>query len=131
MMTAERLEKKASEIRFLERRSALRQRAQATVRCRLRCSCPWPWSSARVVDISSGGVGLLAADEFELGDILEVELVTPGRLHRVLLDAEVLWKVTLRGGSSRLGCCWLQELAGGELAAILSPSCSKPMSDAN
>jgi hypothetical protein len=120
-MTAERIDKVTNEFRLLERRGFSRHVAGTAVRCRSSYTDGVPWSEAQLVDISLSGIGLLVPREFNVGEIMEVELVGPQGLHHLLLDAQLVWKMALHDGSYRLGCCWTRLLSNAELASVTSP----------
>jgi hypothetical protein len=84
--------------------------------------------SARVRDISQGGVSLLVNRAFETGDLLNVELPGPrGHTHTVL--ACVVHVRALPGGEWALGCNFARELDDADLEAFGAKRLKPPGND--
>jgi len=96
--------------------------------CELRGDCQpitqleagnrWP---AQVLDISSGGVGLLLSRRFEPGALLALELGT-NETETACLPLARVCRVRREGGYWLLGCAWADELPSEDLKALISTS---------
>jgi hypothetical protein len=99
-----------------DRRNRARCRSEAvtTIRARDGAVC-WP---ARVLDVSHGGVALVAPDVLEPGEVLGIEVPGDRGADPTVVLASVA-HVRPRGeGEWVLGCCFSEELADTDLVAL-------------
>jgi hypothetical protein len=84
---------------------------------------------ARVQDVSRGGIGLIARQRFEPGDMLRVDLADgPERAPETVL-ACVVHVTELHDGEWLVGCTWSGELTAEELRAFGIPGVKSDASD--
>jgi hypothetical protein len=99
---------------------AAERRAAVRYRCQLRSPCrPVPegevLGTARVVDVSAAGVGLLLDRPVEPETLLEVELQGAGP--SLLVEVRHCW--ARPGGGWLVGCAFARKLSPGELRVLL------------
>jgi hypothetical protein len=75
--------------------------------------------SARVHDLSAGGVGLLLPRRFERGTVLAVELQTSTASPSRLLLARVMHATARAGRGWLVGCAWVRGLTADQLREVL------------
>jgi len=74
---------------------------------------------ATVLNISAGGVGLLAAEDVRVGELLVADLHDPGGEQVVSILACVVHVAARPDGQRALGCTFIQELSDDALRALL------------
>jgi hypothetical protein len=75
--------------------------------------------SARVLDVSPMGVGLLAEEVLEVGTVLNLELRSPDGKKKLIMLASVVRMASRAGHGSLLGCNFIRELTHRELKSLL------------
>jgi hypothetical protein len=105
-------------VEVAERRAAVRYPSQSATACH-----PIPDGdavcSARVVDISTTGVGLVVDRFIEPETLLAIELPSDGPMPAYTLLVEVRHATARSDGEWRLGCSFARELNEDELRSLL------------
>jgi len=107
---------------FAERRMRVRYTATLEATCRRTGDTDGQAWSGRVVNISTGGIGLLLPRPFPAETLLEVELQGHSGSALRILRVRVIHATAFKdeGASSwLLGCAFAKEVAEAELLAIL------------
>jgi hypothetical protein len=117
------LSPEASSAIYAERRTRVRYTAELEAKCRRTAEVggqTWP---GRVVNISSGGIGLLLGRRFQGDTLLDVELQGfSGTALRVLRVRVMHSTLVKEGGSPSwlLGCAFAKDLADEQLWPLVS-----------
>jgi hypothetical protein len=72
-----------------------------------------------VLDISTGGVGLLLAEALQPGDLFTLHFPRHGTPRPLEVAARVVYSTAQRRGAWVLGCQFAVELTAAELASVL------------
>jgi hypothetical protein len=101
-----------------ERRAHVRYRCETPAVGRVFLANAFRSMSARILDISAGGIGLLMPDAVPLGTRLNVELEGHGAMPFEML-AEVVNVTPQPDGSCRCGCDLVWKISEAELQLLL------------
>jgi hypothetical protein len=101
-----------------DRRASVRYRCEKTAVGRAFIASSYRSVSARVVDLSVGGVGLVVDQPLEIGTRLHVELDGPASIPLELV-AEIRNSVQQPDGSWRCGCELVWQLSEDEVRFLL------------
>ncbi len=106
----------------LDRRAAIRYACEVQGDCQpitqLEAGNRWP---ARLLNVSSTGVGLLLSRRFEPGTLLAVAVEPDGNSTRCLPLARVR-RVRRHGNYWLLGCVWADELSDEDMRPLVTSS---------
>jgi hypothetical protein len=103
----------------VERRLATRYVSEAEVVCHPAAAAAEARLPARVLDISAGGIALLAQECFEPGTLLEVESAGTNSHPRLRIISCVRHVTVTQEKNWELGCSFIRELSDRELQAFL------------
>jgi len=78
-----------------------------------------PTRGVRVVDLSPGGIGVLADRYFEVGSVLTLSFAGKGDRTSLLAAVRVVRASALEKGRWLLGCRFVAELGAGEFAVVM------------
>jgi hypothetical protein len=101
-----------------ERRRSARHTCRLMATCRLTGVGKKKPATARIVDISTGGIGLLLDRTFDPGTSFDVELRTAAGERT--LPAEVIHSAQLAPGLWMIGAAFATHLGADELQSLLS-----------
>jgi eukaryotic-like serine/threonine-protein kinase len=104
----------------LERRTSRRRRPRGRARYQPTDAPFGPPAMAILVNASLTGVQLVVQESFQLGESIDVELLTLEGLPALKRQATVRWvDTTAEGHYSRLGCAWEPALTPAELESFV------------
>jgi hypothetical protein len=106
-----------------ERRSWNRVPVQVTVFCQKTIGEDELCWSARVTEISRGGIKLLSPQKFEPSTVIRISRAYGGESSSEFLEASVVRVHRSPGEKWTLGCALTQELREAELAAWIERNC--------
>ncbi len=104
----------------IERRVWTRYSSNLATSCRIKAALANGSASARVRNISGGGISLVASHPAETGDVIPLELKSTLRSFTRILDLRILYCVEHPGGDWILGGEFVQPLDDEELRNFLS-----------
>ncbi len=99
------------------------RRSTARFLCEVRAAAEapdGPACEARVRDVTTSGVGLVAGHHFEPGSPVVVTLRRPEGGAATVLPAEVVYSVPFNADEWMLGCVFARPLRGTELRRLLA-----------
>jgi PilZ domain len=103
----------------IERRASTRYPCNLATSCRLAASVKDKGSSARVRNISAGGISLVTTQEFSSGHVVTIELRSMTRNFVRLRDVRVIYCIEHPSGDFILGGAFTSPLTDDEVKAFL------------
>ncbi|MBY0527508.1 MAG: PilZ domain-containing protein [Gemmataceae bacterium] len=116
----DRLSAEESEKSGIERRASTRYPCNLATSCRLAASVKGTAYTARVRNISAGGVSLVLNHEFVSGELVALDLRSTTRNFARTLQVRVIYCIEHPSGDWILGGAFVEPLADDEVKAFLT-----------